>query len=100
MHDLVEDTHWTLEKLREEGFSERVIEGIKLLTKLPEISYDKYIFNMLYNLDVIKVKLSDLKDNSDITRLKGITEKDLDRIKKYNSTYHYLNCAKNRYYKL
>jgi hypothetical protein len=39
------------------------------------------------NPDAIRVKLADLRHNSDIRRLKGVTEKDIKRIAKYHSMY-------------
>lgn len=90
MHDLVEDTNWTLEQLSLSGFSDRVLTGINLLTKKDDIDYDTYIQRICLNVNAIKVKLADLEDNSDITRLKGLRDKDFDRMKKYHKSYLYL----------
>lgn len=83
LHDAVEDGSITFECLREEGFSDRVIEALKLLTHRKGISYDEYIDAMRGNKDALRVKREDLRDNSDITRLKGIREKDFRRMEKY-----------------
>lgn len=86
LHDVVEDSSWTLERLRKEGFSERVLDALTLLSRGDE-DYDIYIERIAQNHDAIMVKLSDLRDNSDISRLKGIREKDFERLKKYHRSY-------------
>lgn len=73
-HDLVEDTDVTLDELREMGFSERVIAGIAALTKVDGESYDDYKIRVKANPDAIKVKMQDLRHNSDIRRLKISSE--------------------------
>jgi (p)ppGpp synthase/HD superfamily hydrolase len=86
-HDLVEDTDTTYDELREMGFTERVIQGIAALTKVPGETYDQYKDRVKANPDAIKVKMADLRHNTDIRRLKGVTEKDLARIEKYQRFY-------------
>ena len=87
-HDLIEDKkNVTYKMLREMGFSERVIEGIRCLTKVPGETEDEYLAKILSNPDAIRVKLADLRHNSDIRRLKGVTEKDIKRIEKYHRMY-------------
>lgn len=89
-HDLVEDTDVTLEYLKEQGFSDRVVEAIKLLTHDQAMSYDVYIKRLSFNDDAKAVKKADLKDNSNISRLKGLRKKDFERLEKYNRAYQYL----------
>ena len=87
-HDLVEDRkNVTYKLLREMGFSERVIEGIRCLTKVPGETEEEYLAKVMSNTDAIRVKLADLRHNSDIRRLKGVTEKDIKRIEKYHRMY-------------
>jgi (p)ppGpp synthase/HD superfamily hydrolase len=86
-HDLVEDTDTTYEELRKLGFSERVIDGIRAMTKVPGETNDEYLARIKANFDAVRVKLSDLRHNSDIRRLKGVTEKDVRRIEKYHKMY-------------
>lgn len=86
-HDLVEDTDTTYSELREMGFSERVIQGIAALTKNPGESYDEYKLRVKDNPDAVKVKMADLRHNTDVRRLKGITDKDLARMEKYHRFY-------------
>lgn len=87
-HDLIEDRkNITYAMLREMGFSERVIDGIRCLTKMPGESPEEYLEKVKSNPDAIRVKLADLRHNSDIRRLKGVTEKDIKRIEKYHKMY-------------
>jgi (p)ppGpp synthase/HD superfamily hydrolase len=86
-HDLVEDTGVTYAELRAMGFTERVILGIKAVTKVPGETNDEYMERIKANSDAIRVKLADLRHNSDIRRLKGVTAKDVARIEKYHKMY-------------
>jgi hypothetical protein len=70
-HDLVEDTETTYTELRELGFTERVVKGIQALTKVPGETNEEYMARIKANPDAIRVKLQDLRHNSDIRRLKG-----------------------------
>jgi len=90
LHDLVEDTPWTFEALRKEGFSEEVISALVCVTKQPNEPYTQFIERIKKNSLAVKVKLNDLKDNMDITRLTFITEEDTQRLNKYLKAYHSL----------
>lgn len=86
-HDLIEDTNTTYAELRDAGMTERVIEGIKALTKQPGQTYDEYKDGIFANEDAMRVKMADLRHNTDIRRLKGVTEKDIARMAKYHKFY-------------
>ena len=86
-HDIIEDTDVTYLQLVEGGFTERIIQGIRDLTKLPGETYNDYKLRVMSNEDAMKVKMADLRHNTDIRRLKGVTEKDLVRIEKYHRFY-------------
>ncbi len=91
LHDLLEDCpDWTAERLQKEGFSIRVVTGVVCMTHLPNEPYDDYIRRVATNHDARKVKLADLRHNSDIMRLKGLREKDFRRMEKYQRSYEYL----------
>lgn len=91
LHDIVEDTDWTFEALENEGFSKEVIDVLKLVTKTSEDEdYDAFIKRVSTNPIAVKVKLNDLRDNMDITRLDKITEKDAVRLNKYLRAYKML----------
>ena len=86
-HDIIEDTKTTYEDLINKGMTLRIIEGIANLTKMPGETYEAYKTKVLDNPDARKVKLADLRHNSDIRRLKGVTEKDIKRVAKYMAFY-------------
>lgn len=90
LHDLVEDTPWTIEKLREEGFHENILLALELLD-MRAGNYEHNIEMIVSNEYATQVKLRDLEHNSKITRLKGIRDKDIERIKKYHTAYLTLN---------
>ena len=92
LHDLIEDTDWTFEKLENEGFSEEIISALKCVTRQENEDYDIFIDRIKTNRLAIKVKLNDLRDNMDITRLFRITEKDRERLNKYLKAYQELKC--------
>lgn len=87
LHDLIEDTKTTYQELRDAGICERIIEGVKCLTKIPGESYDEYREKVKSNPDSVVVKLCDLEHNTDIKRLRGVTEKDIKRMEKYFHFY-------------
>jgi (p)ppGpp synthase/HD superfamily hydrolase len=91
MHDLIEDTDVTFDDLYERGYSERVIRALMLLTHDPDVEYDRYIQGIATNKDARRVKLADLRHNSDIMRMKGLRKKDFDRLEKYHRSYAYLS---------
>lgn len=86
-HDLVEDTETTYVQLREMGFTERVIVGIRAMTKVPGETNEEYMDRIKACPDAIRCKLADLRHNSDIRRLKGVTAKDVARIEKYHKMF-------------
>ena len=83
LHDVVEDTDYTIEDLRKMGFSEEVLEAITLMTHAPEVPYMDYVARIKTNPIARAVKLADLNHNSDSTRLEVLTEFDLRREEKY-----------------
>ena len=86
-HDLFEDTTWSMSMLRAEGFSERVIDGIYDMTKQRGQSYEEYKAQVKSNPDAVKVKMADLTHNSDIRRMKEVSQKDFDRTIKYRQFF-------------
>lgn len=83
LHDVIEDSNITLNFLREEGFTEAVIEILDCLTKRAEESYDEFIGRVLKNKTACRIKLADLHDNMDLSRIKDISEQDKIRMEKY-----------------
>jgi len=92
LHDVVEDCDVTLEMLRTEGFSDHVIEAIDSVTKRSGESYDDFVQRAASNPIGPRVKLVDLQDNSDLTRIQHPTERDYVRVEKYRRAIEMLNC--------
>lgn len=90
LHDVVEDTNITFADLVDIGMTPRVINALQLLTHDRSQSYDDYIKAIATNRDATLVKIEDLRHNSDITRLKGLREKDFARMEKYHRSYAFL----------
>ena len=66
LHDVIEDTDWTFEKLAEEGFSQEIIDALRCVTKLSENeNYDDFIKRVKKNSVATAVKSNDLTDNMD-----------------------------------
>ncbi len=91
LHDCVEDCVCTILDLVNYKFSQRVIFAVILLTHEKADTYEDYIKKIATNKDAVQVKIADLKDNSDINRLKGLTKKDFDRMERYHKAYIYLS---------
>ena len=85
LHDTVEDTDMTFEKITDYGFPIEVIDALKLLTHDVQIPYMEYVARIKQNPIARKVKLADLKHNSDLTRLDVVDDKARSRVKKYES---------------
>lgn len=83
LHDVVEDTDYTLDDLSSMGFSDKIIEAISLMTHDKDIPYMDYVAQIAKNPIAKAVKLADLRHNSDLTRLDAVTYKDLKRMEKY-----------------
>lgn len=90
LHDLVEDTTWTFEELKTEGFSAEIIQILDCLTHHKNEAYSDYIQRVSQNPTAIRIKINDLIDNMDIRRLSEISDIDVVRLRKYLKTYQKL----------
>lgn len=87
LHDILEDCpEWNKDKLLE-LFPSRVVKAVECLTHKKGQSYEDYISQVMTNELSIVVKIEDLKDNMDFTRLADIGNSDIKRLKKYHSAY-------------
>lgn len=94
LHDLLEDcTEWNEISLRH-LFSENIVSTIVVLTKQKGEDYFDYIDRISQNSWATKVKVQDLRDNMDITRLSNLIEKDFERLQKYLKAYNILTGKK------
>lgn len=91
LHDVVEDTEWTFEALREEGFAPHIIKALDCVTKkADDEDYDDFVARTRTNELAIRVKLHDLTDNMDVRRMPEVREKDIKRLNKYLKAYKLL----------
>ena len=83
LHDVVEDTDYTLEELKKEGFGDVVIDALALLTHDDDTPYMDYVARIKENPVAKAVKLADLAHNSDLSRMDTIDEKVMERYRNY-----------------
>lgn len=84
LHDLIEDTKWTVDALIKAGYKERTATLIDMLTHKDGESYEDYIIRTSLNPITRTIKMHDLRHNSDIMRMKGLRQKDFERLEKYH----------------
>lgn len=95
LHDTVEDTGLTFENLIQAKFPQNIVDGIDAVTRKDGESYAGFIERSSYDKIGCKVKIHDLQDNMDITRLSNLTEKDLYRLNKYLHSWRFLKGLEN-----
>jgi hypothetical protein len=83
LHDVVEDTDWTLARLRNEGYTQVIIDAIDSVTWRKHEDYEDFIQRSIQNPIGRRVKLADLRDNCDLSRIAKPTETDFKRVAKY-----------------
>ena len=84
LHDVCEDCPgWTLDRLRREGFSDLIIDALQSVTKRDGEDYEDFVRRAAANPIGRRVKLADLHDNSDLSRIAVPSERDFRRIEKY-----------------
>lgn len=83
LHDVVEDSDMTLDDLTSMGYPGEVVGALRYLTHDEAVPYMEYVKKIKENEIATRVKLADLRHNSDLSRLDNVTEKDLERVKKY-----------------
>ncbi len=89
LHDVVEDSDWTIDMLIKEGFSLSIVASLDLLD-FRNKDYDQRIRQISSDPKAKAVKLADIEHNTKVTRLKGLRKKDFDRLEKYHRAYTYL----------
>ena len=90
LHDVVEDSEVTLSDLTDMGFSEEITRAVDCLTKTKDEGYEEFIERTQANPVSRKVKIADIEDNMDIRRLGSLTERDVERLKKYQEMWRRL----------
>lgn len=83
LHDAIEDSDLKIEDLVKQGFPEFITDAIAAITKLEGEPYEDYILRVKSNAIARKVKIADVTHNMDISRIANPTEKDFQRVEKY-----------------
>jgi len=83
LHDVVEDSDWSFERLSDEGFSDEIIDALRCLTKIDGEDYEDFIMRVCVNPLARRVKVADVKDNMDLSRIESPSEEDFKRLEKY-----------------
>jgi (p)ppGpp synthase/HD superfamily hydrolase len=87
LHDVVEDSIWTVADLGKQGFSEEVLAVLDCLTRREQETYDEFIERVKLDPTARKIKIADLEDNMAIKRISEPKEKDWERLKKYHKAW-------------
>lgn len=90
LHDVVEDTPWTLEGLRERGFPAEVVEAVDHLTRRESESYEEFVRRAGAHPVARRVKIADLEDNMDVRRIGAVSGKDVERLARYHRAWRSL----------
>lgn len=90
LHDVLEDTELTLNDLESEGFGYDVLIPLGILTKGKGVSYDDYIKQIAKNNVARNVKIQDIRNNMDLSRIENLSKKDFERNEKYKKALHFL----------
>ena len=91
LHDVIEDTEYTLESLLDAGIPLTVVDAVQCLTKMYGEDYEQFIQRVLTNELAVKVKMADIEDNLNVLRLKTLGDGDLERVKKYHAAWNMLD---------
>jgi (p)ppGpp synthase/HD superfamily hydrolase len=83
LHDVIEDTKYTVEDLRKAGYSQKILQSLDYLTKRDGEEYKEFIKRVKHNPLARKVKIADVEDNLDLARIKKPKKRDFMRIEKY-----------------
>ena len=87
LHDVIEDTDYTAEALKEEGIPDQIVAAVSALSKNAGEDYEAFVDRAGRNPIARKVKLADLEDNMNILRLETVNDKDLERLRKYHAAW-------------
>lgn len=93
LHDVCEDTDITFDDLKDMGFTDRIVNSVRILTKTDDISYDDYLKSVKKDSNAWHVKIADIKNNMDLSRIPNPTEKDFARLEKYKKALAFLDVS-------
>lgn len=87
LHDVIEDSDFQAGDLLSEGIPETVVDAVECLTKRKGEGYETYLERVMGNRLAVKIKKADIEDNLNILRLSTVTNRDLERIKRYHQAW-------------
>jgi hypothetical protein len=90
LHDVVEDTDWTFERLAAEGFGPDILLALDCVTKRYGEAYDDFVRRSASDPVAREVKLADLEDNMDLRRLDAVDSTDASRLDRYVRAWRFL----------
>ncbi len=93
LHDVCEDTPLTFDDLRNMGFTYRIVNSVRLLTKDDKLTYEQYLRRLRMDSCARAVKIADLKHNMDLSRIPEPCEKDFARVEKYKKALAFLESS-------
>lgn len=93
LHDVVEDSDWTLARLSSEGFPAEIVHAIDCVTKREGESYEDFVKRSASDDLARRIKIADLEDNMDFRRLNDVTPEDTERLSKYLRAWKYLTAS-------
>lgn len=91
LHDVIEDSDYTVEDLLSKNIPAEVVSAVQCLTKIKGENYEKFIERVLKNKLASKIKKADIEDNINILRLTSVENKDFERVAKYHKAWHTLD---------
>src|SRR5690349_3034085 len=91
LHDVIEDTGRTADDLRRLGYSQEILDALDCVTKREGETYEQFVRRAAPNPVARRVKLADLEDNMDLRRVKGLEDRDMDRLRRYVAAWRVLN---------
>lgn len=95
LHDVVEDTPWTFDDLRHEGFSEEILAALDCVTRRDTETYEEFIERTVNNPIAVRVKIADLEDNMNIRRIEELQRHDVERLHRYHKAWKMLIVIRN-----
>jgi (p)ppGpp synthase/HD superfamily hydrolase len=93
LHDVLEDTDWTFEDLKREGYPDELLVALDCVTKREGEAYEDFVKRSASNPLARRVKLADLEDNMDVRRMNEVTAKDAQRLEKYRKAWNRLKAV-------
>jgi len=80
LHDIIEDTDWTAEQLREHGLPDRVVSAVEAVTNQKGVPYEEKIRRIMTSSDATLVKIADNAHNSRPDRAAQLSEEQRARL--------------------